>query len=50
MKENKESDKIFRNISDVEMEFSKLIIMYQTNMCESGQGTYYGNRNCFIKL
>jgi hypothetical protein len=24
MKENKESDKIFRNISDVEMEFSKL--------------------------
>jgi len=28
MKENKESDKIFRNISDVEMEFSKLIIIY----------------------
>jgi hypothetical protein len=32
LKENKESDEIFENISFVEMEFSKLV-MFLTNMC-----------------
>jgi len=35
--ENKESDRIFENISFVEMESSKLI-NYLTNMCWSDQG------------
>ncbi len=36
-KENNESDKIFGNISFVEMKFSKSI-SYLTNMCWTGQG------------
>jgi hypothetical protein len=38
LKENKESDGVFVNISFVEMESSKLI-NYSTNMCWSDEGT-----------
>jgi len=38
MNGNKKSDRIFENISFVEMESSKLI-NYLTNMCWSDQGT-----------
>jgi len=40
LKENKESDEIFRNISFIKMESSKSI-NYSTNMCPSDQVTNY---------
>jgi hypothetical protein len=37
LKENKESDEMFENISFVEIE-SSVLINYSTNMCRSDQG------------